>query len=167
MRSLGAIEEGENFFDEKSIEKALTDVFKKFDTDGNGWLGFTEFARAWGELGLGNREDEIMRAYYKVDTDRSGSITLEEFMAAIQGEKMDELNMNLLFTKLGRSLGVKWKSMVSKGDRFKSFQATAQRRRMMKKQMEEDMEKNMREILQSLCGMLKGKIHSCSKISVS
>merc|ERR1719499_3001250 len=88
MGSLGVVSEGEDFFNEENIAKALEDAFHKFDKDQSGWLGFTEFARAWEDLGLGNREDEIMRAYYKVDEDRSGSIELKEFMDAIQGEKL-------------------------------------------------------------------------------
>merc|ERR1719336_3041424 len=107
MGSLGVVSEGEDFFNEENIAKALEDAFHKFDKDKSGWLGFTEFARAWEDLGLGNREDEIMRAYYKVDADRSGSIELAEFMEAIKGEKLDELNLNLIVSKMGNKLGVK------------------------------------------------------------
>merc|ERR1719192_1537038 len=92
MGSLGAAPEGEDFFSEENVTKALEDAFVKFDKDNSGWLGFTEFARAWEDLGLGSREDEIMRAYYKVDNNRSGSIDEKEFKSAITGEKTDELN---------------------------------------------------------------------------
>merc|ERR1719281_783686 len=136
MGGLGVSAPTENFFDEAQIDKALADCFHKFDRDHSGWLGFTEFARAWEDLGLGSREDEIMRAYYKVDSDRSGSIELAEFMEAIKSEKMDELNMNLLFSKMGDELGIVWKNMASAKDRYAKFETTAQRRRVMKQKMQ-------------------------------
>merc|ERR1712131_229404 len=125
MGSLGVVSEGEDFFNEENIAKALEDAFHKFDKDKSGWLRFTEFARAWEDLGLGNREDEIMRAYYKVDEDRSGSIELKEFMDAIQGEKLDELNMNLLFSKMGKELGVQMGDYSKSKEAFKAFEMTA------------------------------------------
>merc|ERR1719216_258955 len=154
MGSLGVASEGENFFDEEAINKALVKCFHKFDKDNSGWLGFTEFARAWEDLGLGSREDEIMRAYYKVDEDRSGSIEVKEFTEAITGEKMDELNMNLIFAKMGDELGVKLENVASSKDRFKSFEMTAQRRRVLKKKMEEDMKSNLAVLVGKLCELL-------------
>jgi Ca2+-binding EF-hand superfamily protein len=155
MQMMGVVGEGDNFFDENTIKSALTKAFTKFDTDNSGWLGFTEFARAWGELGLGNAEDQIMRAYYSVDKDRSGSITLVEFIDAIQGEKADELNMNVIFKQMGDQIGIKFSDFANSKNSFKSFQATAARRRMLKKEMEEKLEQNMIEVLNKLCSMLQ------------
>jgi hypothetical protein len=147
MGQLGVSDDGGEgtFFSDAQIDKALGDAFVKFDRDGSGWLGFTEFARAWEDLGLGSAEDEIMKAYYKVDTDRSGSIDQVEFMEAIKGEKMDELNMNLLFSKMGDELGIVWKEFASKKDRYKKFEMTATRRRLMKQKMQEDMENKIKD----------------------
>merc|ERR1712223_1748895 len=149
---------GEDFFSEENITKALNDAFVKFDKDNSGWLGFTEFARAWEDLGLGNREDEIMRAYYKVDADRSGSIELQEFMDAIQGEKLDELNLNLIVNKMGAELGVEMGALRNNKEAYKAFEMTAQRRRLMKKQMEEDMQKNLSILVDKICGLLSEPI---------
>ena len=116
---MGVVGEGDNFFDENTIKSALTKAFTKFDTDNSGWLGFTEFARAWGDLGLGNAEDQIMRAYYSVDKDRSGSITLVEFIDAVQGEKADELNMNVIFKQMGDQIGIKFSDFSNSKNSFK------------------------------------------------
>jgi Ca2+-binding EF-hand superfamily protein len=151
MGGLGVSGPKENFFDEAQIDRALADCFAKFDRDNSGWLGFTEFARAWEDLGLGSREDEIMRAYYQVDNDRSGSIDINEFKSAITGEKMDELNMNLLFSKMGDELGIVWQNMESQKDRYAKFEMTAQRRRVMKQKMQEDLERNIQEFIAKLC----------------
>jgi len=148
----------DDMFSEEKILNALEQAFDKFDRDGNHWLGFTEFAQAWGELGLGRREDEIMRAYYKVDEDKSGSIDLAEFQEAILSEKVEELNVNIMVAKLGHELGLKLgdlhESAAAREARFKSFQMTAQRRRLLKKKMEEDLEKNLFLIVRKLCEMV-------------
>merc|ERR1719499_2221872 len=158
MGSLGVAQDGEDFFNEESVTQALNEAFVKFDRDGSGWLGFTEFARAWEDLGLGSREDEIMRAYYKVDADRSGSIELAEFMDAIQGEKLDELNLNLIVSKMGAELGVKMGDLRNNKERYKAFELTAQRRRLMKQKMEEDMQKNLSVLVDKICGLLNEPI---------
>merc|ERR1719480_428549 len=151
MGSLGAAPEGEDFFSEENVTKALEDAFVKFDKDKSGWLGFTEFARAWESLGLGSREDEIMKAYYKVDTDRSGSIELQEFMDAIQGSKLDELYMNLIVAKMGKELGIQMGDYSKSKAAYKSFEMTAQRRRLLKQKMEEDMKNNLTVLVDKLC----------------
>ena len=63
---MGVVGEGDSFFDENTIKNALTKAFHKFDTDNSGWLGFTEFARAWGELGQGNAEYKSCATTFKL-----------------------------------------------------------------------------------------------------
>jgi Ca2+-binding EF-hand superfamily protein len=67
---------------------------------------------------------------------------------------MDELNMNLIFQKMGDELGVKLENVASSKDRFKSFEMTAQRRRVLKKKMEEDMKSNLATLVTKLCELL-------------
>jgi hypothetical protein len=71
---------------------------------------------------------------------------------------MDELNMNVLFSKMGEQLGIKLSQVGNKQERFKNFQMSAQRRRLLKKKMEEDMERNLFEVVQKLCGVLEAPI---------
>merc|ERR1719450_1523693 len=75
-------------------------------------------------------------------------------MDAIQGEKLDELNMNLLFSKMGKELGVQMGDYSRSKEAYKAFEMTAQRRRLLKKQMEEDMKKHLVQIVEKLCNLL-------------
>merc|ERR1719373_1012572 len=95
-----------------------------------------------------------MRAYYKVDSDRSGSLELAEFMEAIQGSKLDELNMNLIVAKMGKELGIQMGDYSKSKAAYKSFEMTAQRRRLLKQKMEEDMKNNLTVVVDKLCNLL-------------
>lgn len=83
------------------IEKHLTTVFNKFDTDSSGLLGQWEFTQAWLELGLKGSEEEINDAFLSVDTNNSGEIDINEFMKAIKSERLLELNLSRVFDKMG------------------------------------------------------------------
>merc|ERR1719354_1435960 len=89
-----------------------------------------------------------------VDTDRSGSIELQEFMDAIQGSKLDELNMNLIVSKMGQELGLQMGDYSKSKAAYKSFEMTAQRRRLLKQKMEEDMKSNLTVLVDKLCTLL-------------
>merc|ERR1719367_2538277 len=75
-------------------------------------------------------------------------------MDAITGEKLDELNLNLIVSKMGAELGVKMGALRNNKEAYKAFEMTAQRRRLMKKQMEEDMQKNLSILVDKICGLL-------------
>merc|ERR1711953_597874 len=120
--------------------------FKKFDEDDSGELGQWEFTQAWFFLGLKGEEDEINDAFKSVDSNNSGKIDPNEFKTAIKGERLAELNLSGVLSKLGVELS-------GYGDRYESFKATQTRRRLMKQQYEENVAKTTKEIIQKLASM--------------
>ena len=129
--------------------------FKKFDRDGSGELEKPEFHKAWEFLGLSATRDEVDQAFKGVDVDGSGIISIVEFMQAIKDSRSAELSLGLLVEKMdGHLEGMEGffadyknklteskreaqEALANSEERFKKFQQTACRRRLMKKQMEE------------------------------
>merc|ERR1712062_103583 len=119
----------EDVLSEEEINQHLTEAFNKFDEDNSGQLGQWEFMQAWFFLGLKGSEDEINDAFKSVDTNNSGLVDIDEFKTAIKGERMMELNLGHLLTKMGVQLN-------NIDGKFDAFQATEKRRRLMKAKME-------------------------------
>merc|ERR1712062_750347 len=133
------------------IDKLLRATFKKFDKDGSNQLEHAEFHKAWKFLGLKGNEEEIENAYRGVDVDNSGYISRTEFMAAVKDSRSTELSLSVLLTqmdghlegmegffenykkKLEESKAKAQADLANSEDRFKKFQATSRRRRLMKK----------------------------------
>merc|ERR1711981_300303 len=107
----------EDLLSDEEITKHLTDAFNKFDEDRSGQLGAWEFAQAWFFLGLKGSEDEIRDAFKSVDTNGSGMIDIDEFIKAIKGERMAELSLGNILSKMGVEI-------QSKQDRYAAFKAT-------------------------------------------
>merc|ERR1719288_446458 len=88
---------GLEYMSEAQMDRILTDVFNKFDTDGSGTMELPEFKLAWKkELNLGGSDIEIAKAFNDVDVDNSGVIEMPEFKEAIKGERLAELNMKVI-----------------------------------------------------------------------
>jgi Ca2+-binding EF-hand superfamily protein len=138
----------EDILSGEEINAHLTEAFNKFDEDRSGELGQWEFTQAWIFLGLKGSEGEINDAYKGVDTNNSGLIDIDEFKTAIKGERMAELSLMSVLTKMG----VQLKNIDGEYDRFK---ATMDRRRLMKKQYEEDLEKMTTVMIDKLYGLVK------------
>jgi Ca2+-binding EF-hand superfamily protein len=136
---------------EKQIEKVLNSTFKKFDKDGSDELEMPEFIKAWRFLDLKRDDEEIKRSFTNVDVDNSGIVERREFVDAIKGARMAELSLSVLMTQMDGQLeglediftDYKRKQEesrlqaaadleMSKGA-YAKFQATAKRRRLMKK----------------------------------
>jgi len=65
-----------------TVEEALTDAFKQFDRDGGGTLDFTEFSNMMKKMAGDNVTYlQLRNLFDAVDTDRGGSISIEEFLA--------------------------------------------------------------------------------------
>lgn len=61
----------------------LVDVFKRFDTDGNGWLDENELLAAFNAAGHNYTPDEAHHAFTLIDADKNGKIDFDEFVAAV------------------------------------------------------------------------------------
>ena len=88
-------------------------------------------------------EEEINETFKSVDTDQSGIVDLNEFKKAIKGERMAELNLKHVLSKMGVQLN----NLDGQYDRFK---ATEQRRRLLKKTWEDNIEKLTKKIIKKL-----------------
>merc|ERR1711979_106829 len=91
----------EDVLSEEEIDAHLTEAFNKFDEDNSGQLGEWEFQQAWFFLGLKGSEDEIKDAFKSVDTNNSGLVDITEFKKAIKGERMLELSLTTVLSKMG------------------------------------------------------------------
>ena len=102
----------------EEINAHLTEAFNKFNKDGSRQLGQWEFMQAWFVLRLkGSEEEEINESFKNVDTNNSGLVDIDEFITAIKGCRMAELNLGSVLSKMG----VQWQHKV---DAFESFKAT-------------------------------------------
>ena len=101
---------------------------------------------AWMFLGLKGSEDEIQDSFASVDTNNSGLVDIDEFKTAIKSDRLMELNMTSLFEKLGIQV-------ATKEERFRAFEATARRRRLMKQQYEEQVAICTKEIIEKLAAV--------------
>ena len=96
------------------------------------------------KLGSSSAWRDLKTKSEKVDTNKSGQVDINEFKTAIKSERMMELNMGSLFSKLGIEV-------ASKEDRFRAFEATMRRRRLMKQNYEENVQKATKNIIEKLC----------------
>merc|ERR1712079_570831 len=106
-------------------------------------------------LDLKGDDDEVKRAFKSVDVDNSGIVERREFVDAIKGARMAELSLSVLMTQMDGHLeglediftDFKRKQEEARlqaqadaemsANAYAKFQATAKRRRLMKKQYEE------------------------------
>ena len=96
-------------------------------------------------------ESEIKDAFKEVDSNTSGLIDINEFMTAIKGSRMAELSLGKVLQKMGVQLN-------NLDGQYERFQATMQRRRLMKKQYEEDLSKMADMMIDKLCGLVKKEL---------
>ena len=66
---------------------SIRSVFEAIDKDGSGELDHDEFRMAMSRLGLGLSEEQVVQCIDVLDTDRDGSVSLEEFMVLVKPPK--------------------------------------------------------------------------------
>eukprot|EP00492_Amphilonche_elongata_P000273 TRINITY_DN1138_c0_g1_i1.p1 TRINITY_DN1138_c0_g1~~TRINITY_DN1138_c0_g1_i1.p1 ORF type:complete len:156 (+),score=39.51 TRINITY_DN1138_c0_g1_i1:59-469(+) len=108
----------EDVLSEAEIREHLESAFNKFDENKNGRLDKWEFTQAWFFLGLKGTQDETHGSFDKVDSDSSGFVDIDEFCNAIRSDRLMELNLKQLLTKLGVQFD-------DKEARFKAFRSNA------------------------------------------
>merc|ERR1719204_1459240 len=160
----------EDLLTDEEITRVLVETFKKFDVDNSNQLEEPEFHKAWKFLGLKGEKDEVSQAFRSVDVDYSGVIDRREFQEAIRNSRTAELSLSVIMTKMdGHLEGLEgffksYKDRLEKSKQdalmkmndakaqFARFQATARRRRLMKKRYEEEIAANTRKLVQKLGG---------------
>ena len=63
----------------------MRSVFQSFDKDGNGEIDHSELKTAFQEMGKYFSDAEIQRMIELMDTDKSGTVSYEEFIAKCFG----------------------------------------------------------------------------------
>ena len=168
-KMMGAMgQDPKDLLTEKQINEVLEQTFIKFDNDGSGILERPEFHKAWEFLGLDGSREEVDGAFDSVDSDKSGMIDKNEFMFAVTSNRMADLSLNVILTqmdgkleglqgifdeykiKLEQSRKEAEERMANAEGQFLNFQATARRRRVLKKKMEEQIAIQMRTIVRKL-----------------
>ena len=109
-------------------------------------------------------------AFDKVDVDKSGIVDRTEFKKAITDSRANELSLTVIMTQMDghldgmESIFGEYKTKLEKAkkeaqdrlanseDRFKMFQQTVRRRRLMKKQMQERIAEITRELVSKMGG---------------
>merc|ERR1712183_55848 len=100
--------------DKKIMTKALSNLFPKFDKNGNGKISFFEFMitirKINSGLGMKMSSDEIEELFNQLDSNGDGGISVEEF------EKFPDLMLDRFFGGLLRQLWLLQLLYVSDGD---------------------------------------------------
>jgi len=65
----------------RSSSQTLDQIFKEFDSDGNGSISEVEFRNAIRKLGLGLTSREIDKLMLRIDSNSDGKIDYNEFIS--------------------------------------------------------------------------------------
>ena len=65
----------------------MRNCFLEFDKDGNGTIDRSELKKVFKELGKSFSDQELQRMIDMMDTDKSGTVNYEEFIAHMFGKK--------------------------------------------------------------------------------
>ncbi|CAF0748446.1 unnamed protein product [Didymodactylos carnosus] len=102
------------FYPEGKADKYCNFVFKAFDSDGNGWIDFTEFLTAVGLSQHGELKDKLGMAFDIYDQNKDGQINRKDMVKIIEamydlaneedrrGEKAPEKRVELIMKRLNK-----------------------------------------------------------------
>ena len=85
-----------------SVEKLkeFSEVFKQYDADGNGLLDASELGPLLRSLGRNPSESELQDIIRVFDEDKTGTISLPEFLAIVSRDLILETTQKEIFTNL-------------------------------------------------------------------
>jgi len=73
--------------DEKSFKKSIEVLFSMFDRDGDGTIDIAELTRGLSALGVNLSPAQVAALRDTMDTDQDGTISMSEFMTALERER--------------------------------------------------------------------------------
>ena len=76
--------------DEQANLTRMTDLFRQWDTDGNGTINKKEFCRAMNALGFAIPEAECNKVFETLDEDKSGSLEYKELNKMLRIKRSEQ-----------------------------------------------------------------------------
>jgi hypothetical protein len=109
---------------------SISDLFAKFDFDGNGTLDPSEFRRGIQSLGVGISVGEIEKLRELIDDDGDGEISFHEFVTRFLNRQVvpvDEVNSIKRHLQLAVfDQGITWHKLFDRMDRNRTYSVTNQ-----------------------------------------
>ena len=93
------LDEMKNCMNKFCGDKNVEELFKSFDTDGTGKLGYTEFISASIEQNIYMREERLLEAFKMLDKDNNGKISKEEIKNALKLDNIDNNQLSIYIQK--------------------------------------------------------------------
>lgn len=103
----------------KASPLSFEQVFKEFDSDGNGWISQVEFRNAIRKLNLGLTAREIDKLMLRIDTNQDGKIDYAEFAAKFKTTDLDVRLKDRAKDKMARLKELMLLHMTSPNDAFR------------------------------------------------
>lgn len=94
-------------------------IFKEFDSDGNGFITQTEFRNAIRKLNLGLTSREIDKLMLRIDSNSDGKIDYQEFSAKFKTSELDVRLKERAKDKMARLKELMTLHMTSPNDAFR------------------------------------------------
>jgi len=103
----------------RSSSQSFEDIFREFDSDGNGSISQVEFRNAIRKLNLGLTSREIDKVMLRIDTNQDGKIDYHEFISKFKTNDLDERLKERAKDKMARLKELMILHMTSPNDAFK------------------------------------------------
>jgi EF-hand domain pair len=103
----------------RSSASSFEDIFKDFDSDGNGYISQVEFRNALRKLNLGVTSREIDKLLQKIDSNQDGKIDWKEFIAKFKHSDLDDRLKERAKDKMARLKELMILHMTSPNDAFR------------------------------------------------
>ena len=103
----------------RSSSQTLDQIFKEFDSDGNGSISEVEFRNAIRKLGLGLTSREIDKLMLRIDSNSDGKIDYNEFISKFKQNNLDDRLKERAKDRMGRLKEMMMLHMTSPNDAFR------------------------------------------------
>lgn len=107
----------------KTSASSLDQIFREFDSDGNGTISDIEFRQAIRKLSLGLTSREIDKLMLRIDSNQDGKIDYNEFMAKFKSNDLDTRLQERAKDKMARLKELMILHMTSPNDAFRFVSA--------------------------------------------